>query len=116
MPLAGEDSLQYAGRGRTTLTAFLLSVCLAALAYCGYRIQRLKSDIAVAIGTGTIFLNYITEQRGAPIYLVVDALQNAAEPPTGASDLEIKVARIIMRPPKNRQEMDIIWNSHRRDR
>lgn len=92
------------------MTIFLLCVCLAALCYCVYLIRKLRSDIAIAVGTGKIFLDYITEQRGAPLHLVIDSLQTGANPPSQASDLEIKVARIIMSFPKNQEEMDTIWN------
>lgn len=87
-----------------------LFVSFVALAYCLYRIRVLKSDIAVAVGTSKIFLDYITEQRGAPLYLVVDSLKAGMDPPSQASSLEIKVARIIMSFPKNREELDEIWN------
>lgn len=90
------------------MTAFLLFVCLGALAYCGYRIRKLKSDVAIAVGTGAIFIEYISEQRGPLLYLVIDSLKNEAAPPSGASDLEIKVARIMMSFPKNQEEMDMI--------
>jgi hypothetical protein len=92
------------------LLTVALVVALFALAYCLYRIRKLKLDVAIAVATGTIFLDYITEQRGAPLYLVVDSLKNGTDPPSRASNLEIKVARIIMSFPKSREELDAIWN------
>jgi hypothetical protein len=90
------------------LITFLLCVCLGALGYCAYRNRKLKSNVAIAVGTSTIFLDYITEQRGAFLHLVVDSLRDGVDPPQQASDLEIKVATIIMSFPKSREEMDMI--------
>jgi hypothetical protein len=95
---------------RNLMTFILLCLSLLGLFYCIYRIRNLRSDVAIAVGTGKIFLDYITQQRGALLYLVVDSLKNGANPPSQASDLEIKVARIIMRFPKSRQELEMIWN------
>jgi hypothetical protein len=92
------------------LLTFALFIALLALAYCLYRIRKLKADVALAVGMSTPFLEYITEQRGALLYLVIDALKNGADPPSKASTLEIKVARILMSSPKSREELDLIWN------
>jgi hypothetical protein len=89
-------------------------VCLAALCYRGYLIRKLKSDVAIAVGIGKIFLDYIVEQRGALLHLVTDALEHESDPPSQASDLEIKVARIIMKFPRTQRELDAVWNWQRR--
>lgn len=90
------------------MLTFALFITLLALAYCLYLIRKLKSDVALAVGMSTLFLEYITEQRGALLYLVIDALKNGADPPSQASTLEIKVARIVMNCPKSREELDVI--------
>lgn len=87
---------------------FLLS--LVALAYCLYQIRKLKSDVAVAVGGSTLLLDYVVEQRGAPLHLVVESLKDGDNPPSGASNLEIKVARFILAPPTTRKEMEALWN------
>lgn len=87
-----------------------LCVALLAPAYCLYLIRRLRSDIAIAVGTTTIFLDYITEQRGPLLYLVIDSLKSGSGPPPRASTLEVKVARLMMSFPTSREEFDSIWN------
>jgi hypothetical protein len=92
------------------VTLLLLCLSVVALCYCAYVIRKLKADVDVAVRRGALFLEYITEQRGACLHLVVESLEAGADPPKRASELEIKVARIIMSFPKSRKEMDAIWN------
>lgn len=87
-----------------------LCIALLALAYCLFLIRKLRSDVAIAVGTSTIFLEYITEQRGPLLYLVVDSLKNGSGPPSRSSALEVKVARIMMSFPKSRKQLELIWN------
>jgi hypothetical protein len=89
---------------------FLFFLSLVALAYCLYQIRRLKSDVAVAVGGSTLLLDYIVEQRGALLHLVVESLKDGDEPPSGASNLEIKVARFMLAPPTTRKELADLWN------
>ena len=45
------------------------------------------------LGGSTLLLDYVVEQRGALLHLVVESLKNGDNPPSGASNLEIKVAK-----------------------
>lgn len=85
-------------------------VSLIALSYCAYQIRKLKADVALLAQSGKIFLDYIVEQRGGLLHLVIDALEAGGNPPAQASDLEIKVARMISRFPANLSEMAAIQN------
>ena len=98
------------GLRRTNCDALAALLSSVALCYCAYVIRKLKADVDVAVRTGALFLDYITEQRGACLHLVVESLEAGADPPKRASELEIKVAQIIMSFPKSREEMDAIWN------
>lgn len=88
----------------------VLLVSLVALAYCLYRIRKLKLDVALAVGGSALLLEYIVEQRGALLHLVSESLKCGENPPSGASDLEIKVATWMLTPPTTAKEMEALWN------